>query len=150
MKIDIRAKKLTAAAGNRELVNTLSTGLGLPACTDATSFISMLDERISAGKMELAKLASMRDSVAKLLGRRRICEPWTPGANTLYTRILGLLQQHATLTRPQISDLLAAEDAGEVLIGSVYAALSKLAETGWIEGNRTGWRLAGADTGTAE
>ena len=71
-------------------------------------------------------------------------------ANTVCARVLGLLQQHGTLTRPQIADLLAAEVAGEVPLGSISAALSKLAEAGRIVGGRAGWKLKGADTNAAE
>ncbi len=69
----------------------------------------------------------------------------TPGANTIYTRVLGILRRHGTLTRPQIADLLAAEDAGEMPLGSISAALSKLSEAGIIEGDRLGWKLADVD-----
>lgn len=150
MTMNIKTKKLTTAAGNLELVNTLGAGLGLPACTDADAFIAMLDEKIDASKAELTKLASMRDTVARLAGGRRIHRPWAPGANTIYARVLGILRRHGTLTRPQISDLLAAEDAGEMPLGSISAALSKLAEAGMIEGSRMGWRLADEDAEAAE
>ncbi len=66
-----------------------------------------------------------------------------------YTSVLGILRRHGTLARPQIADLLAAEDTGEVRAGSISAALSKLAEAGLIEGGRAGWRLAGEDADAA-
>ena len=150
MTMSIKTKKLTTAAGNLELVNTLGAGLGLPACTDAGAFIAMLDGKIDAGKAELAKLASVRDTVARLAGHRRIRGPWAPGANTVAARIADLLKQHTTLTRPQIAVLLAAENAGEVPLGSISAALSKLYAEGWIGGGRMGWRLAGEDADAAE
>jgi hypothetical protein len=148
--MNINTKKLATTAGNLELVNAFGTGLGLPACTDAGAFIAMLDEKIEAGKAELAKLVGMRDTAAMLTGGRRIRRPWAPGANTIYARVLGILRQRGTLVRPQIADLLAAEAAGGVPLGSISAALWKLAEAGLIEGSRTGWRLAGEDAEAAE
>lgn len=149
MTMSIKTKKTTAAS-NLELVNTLGAGLGLPACTDADAFIAMLDGKIDAGKAELSRLANVRDAAARLAGRRRIRGPWTPGANTVAARIADLLKQHTTLTRPQIAVLLAAENAGEVPLGSISASLSKLSAEGWIEGGWTGWRLAGEDAGATE
>jgi hypothetical protein len=148
--MSIKTKKLTTAASNLELVNTLGAGLGLPACTDAGAFIAMLDGKIDASKAELARLANVRDAAARLAGRRRIRGPWTPGANTVAARIADLLKQHTTLTRPQIAVLLAAENTGEVPLGSISAALSKLCAEGWIEGGWTGWRLAGEDADATE
>ncbi|GAN81982.1 hypothetical protein SAMN02746095_02116 [Acidocella aminolytica 101 = DSM 11237] len=71
-------------------------------------------------------------------------------ANTVSARIAHLLKQHTTLTRPQIAVLLAAENAGEVPLGSISAALSKLYAEGWIGGGRMGWWLAGEDADAAE
>lgn len=158
MSTTLKLKKLDADVGKVELMNALGATLGLAPCADPAAFIALLDGKIDAQKEELAKLAGMRDTVARLLrGRRRgparqdrPARPWTPGPDTVYARILDLIGQHGILTRKQIINLLTTHTAGAVPLGSITGALWKLAEAGMIESDAMGWRLCSEETGAAE
>ncbi|MCB5943949.1 hypothetical protein [Acidocella sp. KAb 2-4] len=158
MNTPLKLKKLDTKIVKVELMNALGASLGLAPCADPASLVALLDEKIDAQQEELVKLASMRETIAKMAGVRnrgllaedRRKKNWRPGANTVYARVRDLIQQHGILTRKEIITLLSADGGGEVPPGSISAALTKLADAEMIEHDGMGWKLCGEDTSEAK